>query len=266
MAEKFDSQETGARPMEDRLRAYALAAAAASVSALALAQPAQGKVVITVKNIPIPLCAVDQCPVSLDLNHDGIADFSFTVGTFGYRDGAFGRAHVRGLTPGAEAVGVGAQFFGAYASALLRGAKIGPSAQFASSTRSGGVTIEGSDQCLFYCNNKYGRYFYGKWAGNHPNRFLGVKFQIKGATHYGWVRLTVTTNASQRLSAEITEYGYETVANKTVLAGEKSTTAAAEKSSAANSIPAQSHFIQRNRSLGMLALGADGLAPWRREN
>ena len=140
-------------------------------------------------------------------------------------------------------------YFGVYASALLRGAKIGPSAHFASSTRSGGVTIEGSNQCQMYCNGKYGRYFYGQWGGNHPNRFLGVKFQIKGATHYGWVRITVTTSASQHLSAEITEYGYETVANKLVLAGEKSSTA--------NSIPAQNHPGQRDRSLGMLALGAD---------
>jgi hypothetical protein len=247
-----------ASQIEHRLGKYALAAAAASVGVLALAEPAQAKVVITVKNIPIPLCGVDVCPVSVDLNHDGIADFSFTVGTFAYHENSLGRVHIRGLTPGAEAVGTPAGYFRDYASDLVRGAKIGPSAHFASSTRSGGITIEGSNQCFRYCDGKYGRYFYGKWGGNHPNRFLGVTFQIKGVTHYGWVRITVTTNASQRLSAEITEYGYETIANKVVLAGEKSNTAEA--------FQAQNVPVQRESSLGMLAQGADGLAMWRREN
>jgi len=240
---------------DHRLTLYGVAAAAATVSLLALAQPADAEVVITKKTIPIPLCPVGACPVSVDLNKDGVADFSFTLGSFGYREGNFGRVHVRPLA-GGEAVGTPNRgYFGAYASALLQGAKIGLSAQFASSTRSGGVTLEGSEQCATYCNGQYSRKFYGNWGGNHPNRFLGVKFQIKGQTHYGWVRITVTTSAGKKMSAEITEYGYETIANRRVLAGEASKNA--EVPAAESASPA---------SLGALALGADGLASWRSVN
>jgi hypothetical protein len=54
-----------------QLGLYSLAAAAAGVSMLALAQPAAGEVVITRKTIPIGSL------VYLDMNHDGVADFTF---------------------------------------------------------------------------------------------------------------------------------------------------------------------------------------------
>ena len=84
---------------------------------------------------------------------------------------------------------------------------------------------------------------------------------IKGTTHYGWVRITVknSKNVSIPLTGTITEYGYETIANKVVLAGLPSNAAADAK---------ESEEIARagGASLGMLALGADGLAAWRRED
>lgn len=52
-----------------------------------------------------------------------------------------------------------------YASCLIRGAKIGPSAQFGSA-----VTVERSSGGLYGAH-----YRFGKWGGSHPNRFMGVK-------------------------------------------------------------------------------------------
>ena len=144
---------------------------------------------------------------------------------------------------------------GPYASALLRGAKIGASDHFLS----GKDTIE--DTYFNYHTYFQGfKNFYGKWAGNHPNRFLGVRFKISGKIHYGWVRITVNsalTHPFNLMSATITEYGYETIANKTLDAGLASTNAADLQSSTMTE--------PRHASLGMLALGTEGLSLWRRE-
>ncbi len=222
------------------LTVYCIAAAAAGVSLLALAQPAEGKVVITNKTIPI------DGGLSLDLNNDGVPDIEFSFfKTY---------AHYTGLAavtafptePGGAIVAKGG-----YASALLRSAKIGPSDHFSggvykSSIR--GVGIEG-DSCLYSkCNT------WGKWGGNHPNRFLGLKFVVNGKIHYGWIRITITITSSDLLEATVTEYGYETIANKRLLAGVPSNQAEVGRSTTG-----------RNPSLGMLALGADGLTLWRRE-
>jgi hypothetical protein len=87
---------------------------------------------------------------------------------------------------------------------------------------------------------------------------VGVKFQIHGATHYGWIRLSADFPAKlgDLPSATITAYAYETVANKAIKAGSASQPAAPAKLPTAKSL---------QPSLGLLALGTDGLAIWRRE-
>lgn len=89
-----------------------------------------------------------------------------------------------------------------------------------------------------------------------------MKFLIKGTTHYGWVRATVknTKNPSGSLTGTITEYGYETIANKAVFAGLPSTAAEVREE-----IGQSGTGKSNSASLGMLALGADGLVIWRRE-
>lgn len=92
------------------------------------------------------------------------------------------------------------------------------------------------------------------------NRYIGVRFQISGETHYGWIRLTVTTDPNRHhpsMSAEISAYAYETVPNKPIKAG-TATTAAVDVQGAKN--------VQHvGPSLGMLAGSADALPMWRRE-
>ena len=67
--------------LHHRLNAYALAASAAGVSLLALADPAQAKIVYTPAGVTFggTPCGSgsDVGNYSLDLNHDGIADFEF---------------------------------------------------------------------------------------------------------------------------------------------------------------------------------------------
>jgi hypothetical protein len=206
---------------------------------LALAQPAAGEVVVTKKTIPLV------GPVSIDINHDGINDFKFdNFFSFGSAD-----LTVTGAVPG----GGGAFVVGQsnYASPLMRGADIGPAANFSPSS-----TFVGIERGMHvgYPNET----LEGPWGGNPKNRYLGVRFRIDGQTHYGWVRLTMLTQPTGTWSATITAYAYETVANKAILAG------TAEKPTAELQVP-ENVREQSEPSLGMLAAGADGLALWRRE-
>ena len=230
---------------EKQLKLYGVAAAAAAVGVLAVAEPADAKVIITNKTIPIV------GGTTLDLNGDGVPDVKFSFfKTYAHYLG------VAGLAIAPDEAGGGIMGKGGYASALMRSAKIGPSAHFsggvnASSTRY--VEIENNSCQYAVCDPD------GKWGGNHPNRFLGVKFSINGETHYGWIRVTVntiTSGVNNILSGTITEYGYETIPNKRLLAGVPSNNSAVSDMSVRGSAPDVP-------SLGMLASGAEGLALWR---
>jgi hypothetical protein len=230
---------------DHRLNLYSLAAVAAGVSLVALAQPADAEVVVTRKTIGINVGA----PAFVDLNKDGIADFEFSVTTF--RTNKSSHLNVKlaakALT-GGEVVGEKKYpNLGPYASALVRGAKIGPSAHFSSSR--GEITI----QRLSAFSSGNGR-TYGNWSYySGKNHFLGVKFLIKGETHYGWIRLALGP-VPQTVPTSVIGWAYETVANKKITAGETSDDSSQPAGSDQRKITGP--------SLGMLALGAGGLALW----
>jgi hypothetical protein len=140
---------------------------------------------------------------------------------------------------------------GFYASALARGAKIGPSADFDSS--GGSVLIEREDRDFNYSKSTSSWRTFGDWGKNPTNTYLGVKFLIDGETHYGWVRLAVSSGVTG-IEATIIAYAYETEPNQQIEAG----------------VPAGSdepvRVIDANGpSLGALAAGADGLRRWRKD-
>jgi hypothetical protein len=230
---------------EGRLKAYSVAAMAAGVSALALAQPAEGKVVVTNTNIQIDKFG----SVSIDLNNDGTTDFTLSNGGGGYDHSFYGSFGAIPLTGGKVIAGrSGSQ--GAYASALANGAIVGPSAQFSSAAGQGQVLIERS---VGFVSASTVNTAFGKW-GNASNQYLGVKFLINGKTHYGWIQMSTKTMGS--ISATITAYAYETDGNTAITIG--STADGTEKANA----PAAT-TSKRGPALGMLALGADGLGIWR---
>jgi hypothetical protein len=84
-----------------------------------------------------------------------------------------------------------------YAAALQRGRKIG------------GTYANLGSRLLVEASVSAGtsRYFRGFWGGNLKDQFLGVRFLIDGKPHYGWIRLSVTTNTQPHrpfMSATIT--------------------------------------------------------------
>jgi hypothetical protein len=63
-------------------------------------------------------------------------------------------------------------------------------------------------------------YLRDPWANNGKgvkNHYLGLRFAINGKVHYGWARLTVSV--SNGIYATLTGYAYETIPNKSIIAG-----------------------------------------------
>lgn len=239
---KFDRQ----------IRLYSLAASAAGVSVLALAQPAESSVVVTQANVTIAF----EAPAFIDMNGDGKNDFEFSIARGGYDHSFYKTLNVIPLT-GGRPVGGARGSIGPYGSALASGAKIGPSAHFSSSIARGQVMLERTNGFVSGTSEYTA---YGPWGvkGTYGfYRYLGVKFLISGQTHYGWIKILV--DRSNGLQGFIKEYGYETVANKSLTAGQTQSSVAdssaeVEKSKSGVASP----------SLGMLAAGVDGLSLWRR--
>ncbi len=234
-------------------------AAIAGLGMLTSALPAEGEIVSTKADIPIAATFSAIPPTALDLNHDGVADLRFSRYIFGYYRSV--RDNVR--TVGAHKaalVGTSNHTYKGwgYASALKAGDPVGPSAHIAEKD----VMLLARSFVETSNGKTLSQRLYGKWLGNNPERFLGVRFLIDGMIHYGWVRLTVTSGPGREAVGTITGYAYETVAGKAIKAGAVSDDNSDDDRAANAPAPAQ----ETGPSLGMLALGAHGLSLWHYED
>ena len=248
-----------------RLDAYALVASAAGVSLLVLAAPAEAEVVYT------PAHQIIRNPGSynLDLNGDGITDVRIFATTISTDEGAVAflvaSAAAGNLAKGYPwftSIGAGV----GWASAIRPGQRIGGSQTrfgYAAATMAIGVVSGG------------GTASYAAW-GNLPlipYRYLGIKFQIDGQTHYGWARMIVKIS-KLNIETTLTGYAYETEPNKTIIAGRGSSfdDIAEPEGSEPTGTPDPVAAIPGPGSLGRLARGAIGLTrrpimlPWRLRN
>ncbi len=241
------------------LSRYCTAAIAAGVGVLALAQPAHANVVVKHVSVGVGNGNDGSPPVQIDFNNDGVVDVSFNAFgvDYGYGTAASSvRANPQTPKPGGGVVIMGAGSGGPHVAALRRGLQVGPSAHFSSKSVTIERTFESTSNEFSKCPN---RHLFGNWAGSNPDRFVGVKFLIHGTTHYGWVRLSLNTTSQNNctITTAVTAYAYETVANKKITIG--SSTSSDEEQ------PRKSAALSETPSLGMLALGAEGMPLWRRE-
>jgi hypothetical protein len=221
-----------------QLSMYALAASAAGVGMLALAQPAEAKIVYTPADENIG-------PITyLDLNHDGINDFKFTT---------HHTAHSTHCLSGSAALAVyGSRLANkisgesVFASALATGAYIGPAGKFRGEKMAlvAGGCSTGNGGASWYGRSGF---WAGPAGGGIEDRYLGLKFSVKGKIHFGWARLNVVTS-NLTIQATLTGYAYETIPNKAIIAG---------KEHGADDSTAQP------ASLGHLAAGASAIPAWR---
>src|SRR5271165_638605 len=231
--------------LDRKLYAYGVAASAAGASILAVAQPSQAEIVFTPTHKMIPI----RGSVALDLNGDGITDFTFrnTLSSCGLHAAP---PECSGFTAQAVEVYGNSALNGAWAagtrgaSALPPGKKVGSTVKF--------TNFGVMESCGTFAGFSAGSY--GPWL-NVQNRYLGLAFTIAGQTHYGWARLTVTVKKGtcRPATAVLTGYAYETVANTAITTGKRSGAAAVSA-------------IERPQpTLGLLAQGFVGLEAWRRD-
>lgn len=233
-----------------QLNMYALAASAAGIGTLALAQRAEAKIVYT----PADEKIIPDHTIPLDLTNDGIPDFGFK--DIHLRSSPYGFDHT-GILSVIPALGANKAegYFRVnrpYASALAAGVTIGPNGKFAFGPRvmatvfsDTGAQHHGiAGQCS------------GPW-GKAMNAYLGLEFLISGGVHFGWARLSVTCPGTI-VEAALTGYAYETISGKAIIAGATEGADDVEPTDVRTLAPEAA-------TLGALALGAPGLAIWRRE-
>lgn len=185
------------------------AAAAVVVGVSALTLPSEAKVVYTPANV-----VIGGQGYNFDLNNDGVTDFTIqTVGKFTSRCQLYDYVD-EGSAPGNGVVPY-YNVNGEWAAALTQGATIGS-----------GPRYEGSLASMaFYAVNCPHVASEGPWM-NVIQHYLGLRFQVNGQTHYGWARLSVLLHCGRgggcTFVVTLTGYAYETIAGKSINAGQTS--------------------------------------------
>jgi hypothetical protein len=203
---------------ENRLAQYAVAAVGAGVGVLALTSPAEGRIVYTQTDVEIDHKGQS---IALDINNDGITDFTIVE----FRENHYPslpdlQVVVAGSSGGVIAVSYPGQVYPIFARALQPGYPIGSRRTFLRSNK----LRHG------YLSMAYASYYLrggdGPWA-DVAHRYLGLRFKLDGAEHFGWAQLSVRVLVGGDIRARLEGYAYETDPGKPILAGQtKDTTSA----------------------------------------
>ncbi len=223
---------------QKKLTHYALAAGAAAACALACTPLSEAEVVFT--RTDVVLGQNYRHSYDLDLNNDGMPDFviaSISVGTSNHSAG-----HQSVFITETPPVWDGVQLNFVVADPLNNGA----AALYAGAVVCPGRKLGGRQLASVRFGSGGSSFPVGDWI-NVTNRYLGLRFQINGETHYGWARLTV--EYQHGLQTTLTGYAYETIANRPIITGP--TEIASNK---------QPTILPERASLGLLAAGAPGLS------
>jgi hypothetical protein len=228
---------------QQQLNAYALAAGAAGVGLLALAQSAEARIIYT------PAHAKVGQPLPVDLNHDGIVDFyllRYSSLTFGVYYRALSACQTLGSYRGPFCLSMHTN---AIRDVVSNGRSFGAPLRAGDKIQHGDRFLKFNAQLGDVAFNSNGTSWRGPWFNGGKgvkNRYLGLKFKIKGKFHFGWARIAVTTT-SNNFTATLTGYAYETIPGKAIIAGKTN-------GSDVTIYPA---------SLGHLAAGASAVSSWR---
>ena len=215
---------------------YLLATGAALAGVFALTEPAEARIVYTRTRKNVVCHGGGPCngALNLNLNHGKSADFRVSCSS--------AAGFWKGLTVvpvnNNNRVWTSPGYPGRFvAAALYKGAIIQSASNFRTDRQ---LSMFWSSEC------STGQH--GPWV-NVKNRYLGLKFLIKGKVHYGWARLSTPQQWDHNESwATLTGYAYETIPGRPIIAG---------KTHGRDVITVQS------ASLGHLARGASELRAWR---
>jgi len=215
---------------------YAIPTGAALASLLALSEPARAKIVYTPVKLHLPCTSEGSGSglYKLDLNHDKIVDFNlYCQGNGG--DG--GGVSIRAVNSQNRIWTASTTQRGGWAAALPSHVAIKPNKNF--QTGFHGMMGWETSADSFHIS--------GPWV-DVRNRYLGLKFLIKGKPHFGWARLHVWFRPNFT-HATLKGYAYETIPNKPIIAG---------KTHGKDVVT-----VTEPATLGHLARGASALPAWR---
>ncbi|WP_179339735.1 T9SS type A sorting domain-containing protein [Winogradskyella ludwigii] len=138
---------------------------------------------------------------SLDLDNDGNADFNIDAGTLS--SGAYNFVQIDNSSIVGNQI-LGSQPLYTYPFALDNGAIIssGQSSFYSQGTLNFASCYLGSGS--------------SNWCGT-TDKYLGLRFQISGSTHYGWAKLDVSASGD---SFTVKEYAYNATADEAIQAGQ----------------------------------------------
>lgn len=212
--------------VHQRLTAYALAATAAGVGAVSV-EPAQAKIVYTPTHHTLTNGTL---PIPIGGTHDFTLSDKFYIITGSWS------TQLLNVNVATRAYVVGSN---GSAAALKHGAVVGPKDKF----QNGKMLMAGG-----FCETQISSSkVFGPFA-NKMHRYLGLKFKLHGKDHYGWARFSMVKafacNGGPAVSATLTGYAYETVAGRSIKAGQTKES---------------SEFTFHPASLGILALGAQAI-------
>ncbi len=187
------------KSLQSKLKKYGTAAAA--VSMVAGVSDADAQVMYTDVN-PDQTFTNNGDSYNLDLNGDATIDFTInlTVSSGVYKVGITNAGSNQNMGSGSTAAGWN------YPLALSYGASIGSAGPWQSGASNASALFS------YYGSSST----YGLWGGA-TDKYLGLKFDIGGNTHYGWARLDVAANGS---SFTIKDYAYESTADSNIVAGD----------------------------------------------
>jgi hypothetical protein len=176
-----------------RLKSYSALAG----SMLAMVNIASGQIIYTDVD-PDVMGTDDGAHYDLDLNNDGTVDFNFHIKS----DGA-GAVKMSGAATSYNAIA------GTYSSPYKY-----PSVFELDDVIDDGLTwVSGGTQTMAssgYYLNPYGNWF------DQTDKYLGVRLNLSGNDHYGWVRLDVSADGH---SFTVKDYAYESASATSILAG-----------------------------------------------
>jgi hypothetical protein len=198
--------------VDKQLKSYALAAAAAGVGLVALSNTASAQVIYT----PTKITLIDGT-TPIDLDNDGVTDFTLTDAvklktSYSNRmltvTGATGNEVVKGMGKGAAA-------------ALLQNAPISSGQTFLHVDKAAGRMASVGYKCISSGNCP--SFAIGPFK-SVKNEYLGFKFTINGATHFGWARLNVkyliSKGGNSSIQVYLSGYAYQATANTEIGAGQ----------------------------------------------
>jgi hypothetical protein len=205
-------------PVEQHLKAYAMAAAAAGVGVMALTSSAHAQVVYTPASIK-----VTDGDLFLDFNCGPAIQFFVANRMEG--PNFYGNSNRELELNGSLNASVMAD--GAGPLALPAGSVVGSSRAFTNAYRNERV-MASAYKSIYYFTYTGVR---GNWA-NTKQAFLGLKFEIQGQTHYGWAEFSVDAAVKNRkqflVHATLLGYAYEATPNQSIMTGQTSGATAAE--------------------------------------